>query len=601
MIKLTITPAIALASICGFTTPSCLYAAPPIAQSAGALSAAEKQEIVNFHNRARAEVGVGPVKWSDTLAASAQNWANNLARTGRHDHSPTRMGSPGENLAWGSGPSYKAMSGVEYWYNEKKDYAPGDRSPYRNFGQVGHYTQMVWRSTTEIGLATSRMPNGDLMIVCHYNPAGNMQGEAPYGAGSQPAQAAPTSPGGQPASQPPATGQGKFGQRLADRLRQRMQGGQGSASGGTPGGGIPAAGSAPSAGAVAGAIDFQKPNYDAINQAIIKETNARRAQNGLPALAYSKQLTDAAQSHSNDMVRMNFFSHDNPYDGNRRSMDQRIALTGYKAGDMAENIAETSAIQYKAGTSVQFGPPGQVMLNGAVVPNHTPQTLAKELLDTWMNSSGHRRNILSSNTELGTGVAFFRDGSLNNTMIAKATQVFGMPAGGSTAPPMTQPATQPTQPKSSPSSKQNPFPQGYFHLTNKAAERQGLVMESAPVSLRKKGGYTGMLWKAIPAGNGYYYLTSQYLEGQNQVLEGYDGSGPAEMVENKGYSGTLWKPLSAGGGYYYLTSAYMQSQKKVLEGNVGDINASSSTTFQGLPYMTTSYGDGTKWKFTPAQ
>lgn len=278
-------------------------------------------------------------------------------------------------------------------------------------------------------------------------------------------------------------------------------------------------------------------------------------------------------------------------------MKQRIELTGYKSQNIAENIAESSAIQYQAGTSVEFGTPGsgQVKFNGAVVPPHTPKTLAKDLLDMWMNSPGHRRNILSSKTEIGCGVAFYQDGSLNNAMLVKACQVFGEPEAAPDTKPMPQP--QPTEPDAEKSS----FPKGYFYMTNKYVEGQDYVLESAPVTLRKRGNYSGMVWKAIPAGNGYFFLTTQYLEGQNQVLEGGDGQGPAVMVPNKGYSGTMWKPISAGGGYFYLTSAYMESQKKVLEGNVGDANADPrDNVYKGAPHMVTGNPTGTMWKFIPA-
>ena len=74
------------------------------------------------------------------------------------------------------------MREAGYWTNEKKFYAPGTPIPsdFRNF-QAGHYTQMIWKGTTEIGCGKATIQTGDLkgwlVIVCNYNPPGNMTGE----------------------------------------------------------------------------------------------------------------------------------------------------------------------------------------------------------------------------------------------------------------------------------------------------------------------------------------------------------------------------------------------------------------------------------------
>ena len=63
--------------------------------------------ILNTHNQERAAVGVAPLTWSDSIAASAQNWADNLLSTGQMVHS-TGTGF-GENLASGGGPDYATV------------------------------------------------------------------------------------------------------------------------------------------------------------------------------------------------------------------------------------------------------------------------------------------------------------------------------------------------------------------------------------------------------------------------------------------------------------------------------------------------------------
>eukprot|EP00798_Chlamydomonas_sp_ICE-L_P010395 gene10395-8339_t len=94
----------------------------------------------------------------------------------------------GENLVMGGGQQYSmATKGVELWYNE------GCLYDYDTPGKdmvAGHFTQVVWRASTQIGCGLSTCPNGvqysgglatnTNVLVCHYDPPGNFQGEVPY-------------------------------------------------------------------------------------------------------------------------------------------------------------------------------------------------------------------------------------------------------------------------------------------------------------------------------------------------------------------------------------------------------------------------------------
>lgn len=174
-------------------------------------------------------------------------------------------------------------------------------------------------------------------------------------------------------------------------------------------------------------INFSRPDINAINQAILAETNRQRANNRLPALQLSPQLNNAAQMHANDMVSQNFFSHTNPNDRSKASMEQRVQLSGFVARSMAENIATSFGIQYVANTPVYTGGPGVFMAQsgGPQIPAHTPASFATVVVKQWMDSPGHRRNILSQNTFLGVGVTFYPDQGFNGMMTGKAVQVFG--------------------------------------------------------------------------------------------------------------------------------------------------------------------------------
>jgi len=135
------------------------------------------QEVLNAHNAYRSQVGVPPLKWSESLAASAQQWANHLASTGTFQHS-----SAAENLAQGSEGAFSVTNLVDMWGSEKQYFIHGtfpNVSSTGNWADVGHYTQVIWRNTTEVGCGLAR-GNGNDVLVCHYNPAGNVMGQSVF-------------------------------------------------------------------------------------------------------------------------------------------------------------------------------------------------------------------------------------------------------------------------------------------------------------------------------------------------------------------------------------------------------------------------------------
>jgi uncharacterized protein YkwD len=137
--------------------------------------------ILTTHNNERKAVGVPPLTWSDTIAASAQNWADYLQPLGSQVHS--KGTGYGENLAAGGGPtSTKATVAAlqQTWVDEKSRYVPG--TPGNS-----HYTQMVDKQSTEVGCGFASGPGGEFaqyggtnVLVCQYNPPGNFNSQPPY-------------------------------------------------------------------------------------------------------------------------------------------------------------------------------------------------------------------------------------------------------------------------------------------------------------------------------------------------------------------------------------------------------------------------------------
>jgi uncharacterized protein YkwD len=112
-----------------------------------------------------------------------------------------------------------------------------------------------------------------------------------------------------------------------------------------------------------------KPSGSA-EQQVLALTNQERAKAGCGPLRTNKALARAAEAHAADMVAEHYFAH-NSLDG--RSPFDRMKAAGFTGGAMAENIA----VGYSSAASVVEG---------------------------WMNSAGHRANILNcSYTMIGIG------------------------------------------------------------------------------------------------------------------------------------------------------------------------------------------------------
>jgi serralysin len=129
------------------------------------------------------------------------------------------------------------------------------------------------------------------------------------------------------------------------------------------------------------------PQTGNFQQQILSLVNIERSKAGLQPLTLNSQLNQAAQNHTNDMISKRYFSHTSP---SGSTMTSRVNAVGYRYSTIGENIAAGNATA--AGTMTQ-----------------------------WMNSPGHRANILNPNfKELGVGY-----GPSNDQYRHYWTQVFG--------------------------------------------------------------------------------------------------------------------------------------------------------------------------------
>jgi len=153
--------------------------APPPQMPAVAQPNAFALRLLADHNGERTRKGAAPLAWSHQLAQEAQSWADRLAHDDRMYHSDreTRRGA-GENLWTGTSGYYSADDMVGAFISERKAYKPGTFPEVSTTGRwedVGHYTQVIWAGTQQVGCAVAHNKAHDF-LVCRYWPAGNVMG-----------------------------------------------------------------------------------------------------------------------------------------------------------------------------------------------------------------------------------------------------------------------------------------------------------------------------------------------------------------------------------------------------------------------------------------
>ena len=161
----------------------CLGLSSPATSLAQAQQASRIENVstrlLAAHNRERATMGVPPLRWNPELAAAAASYGPPLARMADLEHSP-RASRPGqrENLWRGPRGIYSPEQMVGNWIEEKAWFRPGafpNVSSTGNWLDVSHYTQMIWRTTTDVGCAVHQTARWDYLI-CRYSPPGNIDG-----------------------------------------------------------------------------------------------------------------------------------------------------------------------------------------------------------------------------------------------------------------------------------------------------------------------------------------------------------------------------------------------------------------------------------------
>jgi len=192
-------------TMCKYPGPSNECAAKTLVKD---FTEAGKKKIVEKHNELRRRVAKGEepnqpkaanmreMVWNDELAAIAQRWADQC--TFGHDKNRKKLDGTyvGQN-AYMSGTTRqddltaimdKMDKPTQAWYDEvtKNNYDPANIDPFKFDYKSGHYTQVVWAESEELGCGQVMFKDGTFYktyVMCNYAKGGNMMGAAMYDKG----------------------------------------------------------------------------------------------------------------------------------------------------------------------------------------------------------------------------------------------------------------------------------------------------------------------------------------------------------------------------------------------------------------------------------
>ena len=136
-----------------------------------------RNECLRGHNEKRKLHRVIDLNRNSDLDDIAQEYAEKLAQADSLNHSSNKFNGQriGENLYMQGGRAMLGNLPVDSWYGESNNY--DFNNPTNSSGVTGHFTQLVWKGSKELGVGCAKARNGSFYCVCNYFPAGNWVGE----------------------------------------------------------------------------------------------------------------------------------------------------------------------------------------------------------------------------------------------------------------------------------------------------------------------------------------------------------------------------------------------------------------------------------------
>ena len=135
-----------------------------------------RKDLLTRHNLYRAKHKVADLTRLAALETIAQDYSQKLVKLGYLVHSSNTLNGNyiGENLYFGYNAGYLGEKPVDAWYNEIVDYDfsnPGFKSG------TGHFTQVIWKNSKQVGCGVACGSNDYCYVTCNYYPAGNYLGQ----------------------------------------------------------------------------------------------------------------------------------------------------------------------------------------------------------------------------------------------------------------------------------------------------------------------------------------------------------------------------------------------------------------------------------------
>lgn len=157
------------------------------------------------------------------------------------------------------------------------------------------------------------------------------------------------------------------------------------------------------------AVPTRNLDQNLFNQAVLVEVNYERCKAGLQPVSLAGGLMLVANTHANWMARRQLLSHRSTVRG-QETVQDRVLSSGVNARRGSENIGNTPRYQFSGSRRIMVKNMGRCDFTtpgGRQITPHSYATLATQIVSMWMDSAGHRRNVLDRNAKtIGSAVRF---------------------------------------------------------------------------------------------------------------------------------------------------------------------------------------------------
>ncbi|KAK1444812.1 cap like protein [Babesia gibsoni] len=136
----------------------------------------DEQKMLAQINSYRSLHSSPPLQWSRTLASDSRKTANELKRRFKCKLPLYYRDKIGTNYISASIRSFSEELVTRFWYDGHRDYDFKEGGPANRNPNVMSFTEMIWKSTREVGCGVTCCDDSKIMVICRFSPAGNVQG-----------------------------------------------------------------------------------------------------------------------------------------------------------------------------------------------------------------------------------------------------------------------------------------------------------------------------------------------------------------------------------------------------------------------------------------